>query len=188
MANYNKQFTDTAARLGEVRFSYAHVFEPKANPAGVEKYSVMMLIPKTDKATIDMINKCIDGAITAGTATKWAGKQIPKSKLRLPLRDGDEEHPDDAQYAGMYFMNASASATQKPGVAVLEGGNVVDAFDEGDFYSGCWGCASVNFFAYSNAGNNGISVGLNNVIKTRDDTKLSGGGHTAASDFGDLGM
>lgn len=58
--------------------------------------------------------------------------------------------------------------------------------DTDDFYSGCWGAAVVNFYPYNTSGNMGVAVGLNNVIKTRDDERLGGGGRTAEADFGDM--
>ncbi|MBR5878844.1 MAG: DUF2815 family protein, partial [Akkermansia sp.] len=77
-------------------------------------------------------------------------------------------------------------STSPVGVRVLDAGKVVEALDSEDFYSGCWGAASVNFFPYDSNGNKGVGVGLNNVIKTRDDERLSGGS-SAEADFGDMG-
>lgn len=182
MANYNKVITETAARLGEVRFSYAHVFEPHASNGNAEpKYSVCILIPKEDTKTVELIEKCIAAAQEKGKTTKWGGK-IPKN-CGTPLRDGDEEEKGP-EYEGMYFMNASSK--QKPGIRVLENGKVIEALDHEDFYSGCWGAVSVNFFPYDSSGNKGVGVGLNNLIKTRDDERLAGG-TTAEQDFGDMG-
>ena len=105
--------------------------------------------------------------------------------LTIPLRDGDDEFPDDPTYEGMWFMNASTSADRKPGVRVLDGGQIVEALDNSEFYSGVWGCATVNMFPYNSNGNMGVSAGLNNVIKIEDGERLSGG-HSAEEDFGDL--
>jgi hypothetical protein len=44
----------------------------------------------------------------------------------------------------------------------------------------------VNFYAYNTSGNNGVAAGLNNIIKTRDDERLGGGGHSAEEDFADM--
>ena len=79
----------------------------------------------------------------------------------------------------------NTGSVQKPGIRVLENGQMSEALDGDDFYSGCWGAAVVNFFAYANSGNVGVSAGLNNVIKTRDDERLSGG-RSAETDFGDM--
>ena len=80
-------------------------------------------------------------------------------------------------------MNASTAT--KPGVRVLENGVMSEALDGDDLYSGAYGCATVNFYAYNTSGNMGVAAGLNNLIKTRDGEKL-GGGHSADEDFADL--
>ena len=94
------------------------------------------------------------------------------------------DREDDANFAGMYFLNANCK--QKPGVRVLDNGKVIEALDGEDFYSGCYGAMTVNFYPYDNSSNKGIGAGLNNVIKTRDGERLSGGTN-ADSDFADLG-
>jgi hypothetical protein len=182
--NYNKKITATSARLGEVRFSFAHVFERFASEEGKEqKYSVCVLIPKTDTDTIAVINECIEAAKQKGPKKGWPGGKIP-AKCASPLRDGDEEWEDKGEaYKGMWFFNCSSK--NPVGVRVLENGKVVEALDKEDFYSGCWGAVSVGFFAYDNSGNKGVGVGLNNVIKTRDDERLAGG-TSADEDFADM--
>ena len=184
MANFNKTISATSIRLGEVRFCYANVFAPRKNEDGTDgKYSVQILVPKVDAQAKKMIDTAIEAAKQAGVAGKWNGKMPPASKLHIPLRDGDEEDPDDDTYQGMWFLNASSLT--KPGVRVLENGQMSEALDTDDFYSGCWGAVVVNFYAYANSGNMGISAGLNNVIKTRDDERLAGG-RSAEQDFGDM--
>ena len=188
MANFNKSISPTAIRIGEVRFSYANVFSPRKKDDGTDdKYSIQLLIPKEDATAKKLIDGAIEAAKQAGVSGKWNGKLPPASKLKLPLRDGDEEFPEDANYEGMWFLNASTPLTNKPGVRVLEEGQIVEALDEDDFYSGCWGCAAINFFAYNTSGNQGIAAGLNNCIKTRDDKRL-GGSRSAEQDFADLAM
>lgn len=185
MPNYNKKISETAIRVGEVRFGYVNVFAPRANNEGNDpKYSVQLLIPKTDTVAKKMIDDAIRAAAQNG-ASKFRGGKIP-ANLKTPLRDGDEEFPDDETYAGMWFMNCSSKADNKPGVMMRgEDGRPSEAVDSDDFYSGCYGCASINFFAYNARGNQGIGAGLNNVIKTRDGERLSGG-HSAQEDFADL--
>lgn len=184
MANYNKVITATSVRLGEVRFSYANVFAVRKNEDGSDgKYSVCLLIPKTDVQAKKLIDAAVEAAKQAGIPSKWGGKLPSAAKLHLPLRDGDAENPDDPTYEGMWFMNASS--TQKPGVRVLENGVMNEALDSDDFYSGCWGAVVVNFFPYNVSGNVGVAAGLNNLIKTRDDERF-GGGRSADADFGDM--
>ena len=184
MANYNKKISETAVRLGEVRFCYANVFAPRAKEDGTPgKYSVQLLIPKTDAVAKKLIDDAMAAAAKNGVSSKFNGK-MPRN-LKTPLRDGDDEFPEDETYQGMWFMNCSSSAENKPGVAVLENDQIAEALDGDDFYSGCYGCASINFFPYNTSGNQGVAAGLNNVIKTRDGEKLSGG-KSAKEDFADL--
>lgn len=102
----------TKVITGTIRFSYLNVFKPKAINEGQEpKYSVCLLIPKDDKATLNKIRKAIEAEKKAGAAEKWKGK-VP-ANLKTPLRDGDEERADEhPEYAGMYFLNANS--TKKP--------------------------------------------------------------------------
>ena len=181
MANYNKKINETLIRIGEVRFSYCHVFDPQTDKEGKEKYSVAVLWPKSETAITKLVEEAVQAAKEKGKTSKWGGK-IP-ANAKSPIRDGDTEREDDENYEGMYFLNCSSK--QKPGVRVLENGSVVEALDMEDFYSGCWGAVTLNFFPYENSGNKGVGVGLNNLIKTRDDERLAGG-TSADSDFGDL--
>lgn len=182
MANYNKKISETTIRIGEVRFSYAHVFEPEADKSGKEKYSIAVLWPKSAEAITALVNEGADAAKQKGKTSKWGGK-IP-ANAKSPIRDGDVDREGDPAYAGMWFMNCSSKT--KPGVRVLENGRIVEALDQEDFYSGCWGAVTVSFFPYDSNGNRGVGVGLNNLIKTRDDERLAGG-TSAESDFADLG-
>ena len=167
----------TKVVTGEVRFSYAHVFEPASIEGSEPKYSVSILIDKKDKQTLERIKAAIEAAKQAGLS-KFGGK-IP-ANLKLPLRDGDTEREDDPVYAGKYFINANAKT--KPGL-VDKGCNPI--IDMTEFYSGCYGHASITFYAFNTSGNKGIACGLNNLMKTRDGEML-GGRASAEDDFADL--
>jgi hypothetical protein len=163
---------------GKARLSYCNIFEARASQEGGDaKYSVSVLIPKSDVATIAAINKAVQATIDEGKASKFGGKI---AGLKMPLRDGDTEKDDEA-YVGHWFFNASAK--QKP-VIVDINGNVI--LDSREVYSGCFGRVSVNFFAYNSNGSKGVAAGLNAVQKTADGESL-GGAYTeneAANDFG----
>lgn len=183
MAKFNKKIKDTSVRLGEVRFSYTAVFQPKKNDDGTpSKYGVCIIIPKEDTETVNLVKEAIDAAKQRGKLEKWGGKT--PANVKSCLRDGDIDREDDEAFAGCYFLNASSR--NKPGVKVLEDGVVSDALDEEDFYSGCYGAVTLDFFPYESSGNKGVGAGLNNVIKTRDGDRLSGG-RSADEDFADLG-
>ncbi len=169
--------TPTKVVTGKVRFSYAHVFRPQAPAEGAEpKYSVSLIIAKSDKDALRKIKAAVDAAKELGKA-KFGGKIPPN--LKTPLRDGDVDRPDDEAYENSYFMNATS--TQKPGVVDAA---CQEILDQSEFYSGCYGRASVNFFAYNTAGNKGIACGLNNVQKLADGDSLTGRSR-AEDDFGD---
>lgn len=168
----------TKVITGKVRFCYAHVFEPVTmNDGDNPKYNISILIPKSDTKTIDKIKKAIEAAKQAGKA-KIADKngKIP-STIKLPLRDGDEERSDDPAYANCYFVNASS--TRKPSIVDA---NLDQIIDKEEFYSGCYGRASINFYAF-NVQSKGIAAGLNNLQKLEDGERLEGGA-SAEDDFG----
>ena len=161
-----------------VRFSYAQVFEPKAmEGSDTAKYSVSIIIPKTDTVTIEAIQAAIEAEKEAGKVTVFGGK-IPAT-LKTPLRDGDLERPDDAAYQGCMFINANSQ--NKPGVVDA---NVAPILNRDEFYSGCYGRASFNIYPYSANGSKGIACGLNHVQKLAEGERLSGGS-SAEEDFGD---
>lgn len=170
--------SETKVITGKVRFSYAHVFEPHAMEEGQKKkYSVSLIIPKKDKKTIAKIEKAIEAALEAGKA-KFGGK-IPKNP-KLPLRDGDVERDEDENYEGCMFINCNSD--RKPG---LVDENTDPIMDKDDFYSGCYGRASINLYAFNVNGNKGVAAGLNNLQKLADGESLGGTAASPEEDFGD---
>ena len=174
---------------GKVRASFVHVFEPQSINGSEPKYSCSLIIPKSDTVTVGKIREAIEQAKQEGVP-KWGGKIPPN--LKLPLRDGDVDRPEDPAYADSYFINASCKT--KPGVCKKTGVKVIDGkkqnvltpiTDENEMYSGCWIYASVNFYAFDQVGNKGIACGLDNVLKAEDGEML-GGRTSAESDFGDM--
>jgi hypothetical protein len=167
--------TATKVITGKVRLSYTHIFEAQSIDGGDEKFSTAILIPKTDKETLKKIKAATDAAKELGKS-KWGGK-VP-ANCKIPLRDGDEERPDDENYAGCYFLNASSK--NKPGIAKPIGkgadGKVKfqEITDTTEVYSGCYAKVSLNFYPFDMKGNRGIAAGLNNVVKVQDGDFLGG--------------
>lgn len=163
----------TKVITGKVRFSYAFVFEPRANEGQDLKYSVSVIIPKSDKKTIALIEEAIKEAIERDKG-KW-GSKVP-ANLKLPLRDGDIDRLDDEAYADSMFVNANSN--RQP--------DIVDIYKRrlgpDEFYSGCYGRVSLNFFGFNQAGNKGVGCGLGNIQKLEDGERL-GGFSTAEEDF-----
>lgn len=168
-----KVITGTGTRL-----SYFHGWEPVSINGGAEKYSVSVLIPKTDTEAVSAINAAIDAAIEEGVA-KFGGKKPNKAAIKLPLRDGDVERDDEA-YKGYWFINANS--TTAPQIVDRQ---VKPILDRSEVYSGCYARVSLNFFAFNSNGNKGIACGLGNIQKVRDGEPL-GGKSTAADDFATL--
>ncbi len=170
----NQQLS-TRTMVPEARISYPFIWEARAQfDGGKEKYSVSLLIDKGDIETIQKIQQAIKNAVQVG-ANKFGGKVPDISKLRTPLRDGDER--EDEAYHGHYFINASS--LQSPQIV---DGNVNPILDRNEVYAGCYCNVTVNFYAYNVNGNRGVAAGLGNIQKVRDGEPL-GGRTTAASDF-----
>jgi len=151
---------------GKVRFSYANIWEPKSINGSDPKYSVSLIIPKSDTKTIKEIQDAIEEAKKEGVS-KFGGK-IP-TNLKLPLRDGDIDRPDDEAYKNSYFVNANSK--DRPGIVDK---NVKPVLDQTEVYSGCYGRASITFYAFNQNGNKGIACGLGNIQKLADGEPLSG--------------
>lgn len=166
---------NTKVVTGVVRLSYANVWEPKSINDSAEKYSVSLIIPKSDKKTISEIEKAIDNAIKEG-ASKFGGKIPNKAALKLPLRDGDLERDDEA-YKDSFFVNANSTTAPQ-----IVDTRVQPILDRNEVYSGVYARVSVNFYAFNSNGNKGIACGLGNIQKVRDGEPLSGRTN-AADDF-----
>ncbi len=153
------------------RWSYANVWEPKAIKDGTPKYSVSLIIPKDDVETINKVKAAIEAAYKEGEGKlKGNGKSVPAlTVLKTPLRDGDLERPDDDAYANSYFINANSASA--PGVV---DSNRQPIIDRSEVYSGVYGRASINFYAFNSNGNKGIACGLNNLQKIADGEPLGG--------------
>jgi hypothetical protein len=163
----------------DTRWSYANVWEAKSINGGAPKFSVSLIVPKSDHGTIAKIKAAIDAAYREGEAKLKGNSKVmpPLSALKNPLRDGDTERPDDSAYSNAYFINANSVTA--PGI--------VDAacqpvLDRSEVYSGVYGRASINFYAFNSNGNKGIACGLNNLQKIRDGEPL-GGKSRAEDDF-----
>ena len=163
----------------DTRWSYCNVWEAKAINGGTPKFSVSLLIPKSDTVTVKKIKDAIEAAYREGEAKlKGNGKSVPAlSAIKTPLRDGDTERPDDPAYAGAYFVNANA--TSAPGIVDADRNPILT---RSEVYSGVYGRASITFYAFNSSGNRGIACGLNNLQKIRDGEPL-GGKASAEADF-----
>ena len=142
----------------DTRWSYANVWEAKSINGGTPKFSVSLIVPKSE--------------------LKGNGRSVPPlTAIKTPLRDGDTERPDDPAYANAYFINANSATA--PGIVDADCNPILS---RSEVYSGVYGRASISFYAFNSNGNKGIACGLNNLQKIRDGEPL-GGKASAASDF-----
>ena len=170
---------------GECRLSYCNLTTPRAAQQGGEpKYSVTLLIPKTDVATKADIDAAIQAAANEALSKVWNGARPPQ--LRVPIYDGDGVRPSGVPFGdeckGHWVMTASTK--NKPQVVGID--NINCELAPSDIYSGMFARVTIRFFGYSNSGNKGIGCGLGNVMKTRDGEALAGSA-SASVDFAGVG-
>lgn len=160
--------------INNVRLSYANLFQPKPpynNPTGEPKYSVTILVPKSNTSAKSLIDQEIARAIETGVSSKWGGVRPPQPAICV--HDGDGPRPSDGSAFGEECRGCwvfTASSKQAPFVV---DGQVQPIIDPTQVYSGMWANVCVTFYAYNQAGKKGIGCGLNGVQKLRDDTPLS---------------
>lgn len=174
--------TETAVTTGKARLSYEHLFAPYAHQQNQEpKYSVTVLIPKSDVATKSRIDAAIAAATQNGVSKCWNGVKPPI--VAIPVYDGDGVRPTSGEPFGAECKGCwvfTASSKQPPQVVDLNLNPIINA---SEVYSGCYARVNVNFFPYNSNGKRGIGCGLNCVQKLEDGEPL-GGGVSAAEAFG----
>ncbi len=165
---------------GKVRFSYMAVFEPRKTPNGDEKYSVTLLIPKSDVDTYQRIVNAINQCLQENLADKFKG--VMPANPNLPIYDGDglrqSGEPFGTECKGHWVINAKSNSA--PEIVDSNGNPIIS---KTEIYSGCYGRASIRFYAYNQNGNKGVGCGLGNIQKLEDGQPLDGR-TTAAEDFG----
>lgn len=160
-----------AITTGKVRASFVHIFQPRQQDDGDPKYSITLLIPKTDVNTLNAIYGEIEKAKQEG-AQKVFGGSIPPG-CRIPIYDGDGVRPTSGEPFGEEckgHMVITASAKLQPSIVGLDMQPVINP---SEIYSGCYIRVNINFFAYNQRGNKGVGCGLNAVQKIEDGEPLT---------------
>lgn len=156
----------TKITTGKVRFSFCHIFEPQTPVGGGDpKYSVTLLIPKSDTATLQKIKEAM--AEAADKFRERNGSASLPAKPNHTLHDGDGTRDSGDPYGpeckGCYVITVSSK--QKPLILDNMKNEITDSTE---VYSGCYGRASINFYGYNQAGKKGISAGLLAIQKLHD--------------------
>lgn len=170
------------------RLSFVHLFTPrKANETSDAKYSVNLLIPKTDTQTVARIQAAIQAAVHEAVERGTFKQPIDPAHTKYPpLRDGDSltdnGEPRGPEFAGHWYI--AASTKRQPFVV---DGALNPIIDEEEIYSGAYGNVAVQFFGYENSGNKGISASLVGVQKVKDGERLGAPALEATDVFSALG-
>ena len=182
-----KKSTSVKVTTGKVRLSWPKLFEPdRFDEKSDLKFSTMILIPKSDKETVERLRKAEKEAAELGKS-KFPDGKIP-AKLESKLRDGDGENKygkpwveDYPERAGHWFMSVDCKAEYPPKVV---DGKLNPILDPSEIKSGDYARVSLSAYAYNNM-NMGVSFGLRNVQKVADGEPL-GGTSSAADDFDEI--
>lgn len=184
-----QQAADTRLTTGKVRLSFPYLFKPRQPSAGQDgdpKYSVMLLIPKSDKDTLARLRAAEQTALINGAATlglKDASSAVLGQRGLSPsiIKDADADGTaeDYPEREGHFYMTVNAQVTFTPQVVDR---NVQPILDQSEVYSGVYAKVSLNAFAYKRPEKKGISFGLGNVQILGGGESLAGG-RPASSDF-----
>ncbi len=180
-----KMLSATRVRTGKVRLSYVHLNEPHVAMEGQEpKFSVTLLIPKTDTETKALLDQAIHAVYEENKASIFKG--VAEQYIESPIRDGDGVTPKGKvpygeEAHGHWVLSVKSKADRKPSVVKVVNGELLPIESPTEVYSGCYASVSVNAYAYNKSGK-GITFGLGNVLKLEDGEPL-GGGASATSDF-----
>jgi len=179
------------AVTGRARFSYEHLMKPYANttrdPNAKPKYSVTVLIPKSDTATKAKIDAAIAAAKKMGVEKKTFREGVPLDRLPSPLYDGDGVRADGftpfgPECKGCWVFTASSNADRPPKVVDANRNEILDPTE---IYSGIWGRVGVDFFAYNTGTKQGVGCALINVQKLADGEPFGAARASVDDDFGD---
>ena len=151
------------------RLSYPSIFKPKHNKlSGKMEFSFEGLFDVGTDLTA--MKKAAEAALIkkfGEDKAKW-----PKN-IKSPFRDQSEKMKDgklpEGCVSGGTFVRFKSE--KRPGVVDQ---NRVEILDDSTVYAGCYVRAHVNAFAYDQAGNKGVSFGLNHVQLVKDGEPFSG--------------
>lgn len=172
--------SNTQMTTGEVRLSYAHLYDPYSNNGGDPKYSVTVLMPKTDVQAKARLDAALEAAKQKGIAEKWNGVLPPV--VASAIHDGDGVRPNGEPFGAECKGHWVFTASSKNPVSLVDA-SMNPIVQKGELYSGCYARVCVSLFPYNSNGKRGIGIGLEAVQKLRDGDPL-GGGVSVADAFG----
>lgn len=159
----------------DTRFSYVNVIEPKGINGGKEKYSVSLIIPKSNALIVKRIKNAIRETYEENkNKLKGNSKSIPtlEEVTEGVLHDGDVKRDGDPAYENAYYINAKNDRKPQLFTKGKEKGHPEELMDPAEIYSGCYGRALIQFFAYNTSGGRGIACSLVALQKGKDGEPL----------------
>ena len=179
----------TEAVTGKVRLNFPALFTPVAmdkNKPEDKKYGCQILVPKSDKATMDRLKAAIDEAVKLGISGAWGG--VTPAIIHKPVHDGDGTKPVSGESYGdeckeHYVLNATANINYPPDVVDTQLNPILN---QSEIYSGVYARVLLNFYPYNYQGKKGIGVSIGNVQKIADGTPLGGAPKKSADVFGEV--
>ena len=182
MATNSNRAPTTKVVTGVIRGSYLSIFKAKlpqdAKEGDEAKFSMTVLIPKEDKATLAKLEAAREVAI----GIKWPGKR--PAMVGTTLHDGDLPKPSNGENFGdecKGHMVMAVASKYKPQILDRDGNEIIDPTEcgSGDYFK-----VSLNAYGFDFKGKRGVSFGLGNVLFYERGESL-GGMSRAVDDFAD---
>lgn len=173
----------TRGRTPEFIASYTHIFKPQKNDDGMERWSIRMIFP--EETNLAGLKQLAFNAAINEYGEEEANRLIKNGLIYWPFRDGNKLKTPDPNCKDRIFVGAG-TVTRRPEVVAVIDGQLVPLSSVNEFYAGCICMATVNFYCFKKKGNEGVTCGLDNVMKIRDGERIGGGGASAAEDFKDF--
>ena len=165
MATENKSSTRVTVKAV---LSYVQVFEPYRDPKKPDdkpKYKCLLLIDKSDKASVTKIERAIKAVEAKMITEKYAGK-APKKAIPNTFNDGDEDKESE-EYEDRHYINVWKY--NKPTVVDRK---LRPITDPEDLYSGCVANVAIDFYYYWGDESKGITASLEAIQKIGDGEPL----------------
>lgn len=159
--------------------TFVHLLEPDEF-GGSKKYSLRLIVPKSNKKAVKAIKDAIADAMKRGSEDKFKGKSLKKAKN--PLKDGDDEETDKYPFlADSYFIDMKSNT--KP--TVIDKSRKPLTTDD-EVYSGMMVLVAGFAMPYFTDGSWGVTFVLDAVVKVGDGERIGGSQFDLNDAFGDV--
>ncbi|WP_278833502.1 ssDNA-binding protein [Porphyromonas cangingivalis] len=170
-----KKLNDTTMITGEVRLSYPYLFKPNTDSKyPTDKYETLILVPVGDTETIEMFKSCVQAC------GKDAVENRPEWKRKKPTKYQGVELLEAGENDISGYLKFRAKSGRKPAVINQRKEAITDPEE---IYGGVFARVQINFFAWGDISNGGVSAGLIAVQKVRDGEAFGSGSGVALDEF-----